>query len=425
MSAHQHYIKNAVKKDLPALRKHLDACLKARKDDEIEPVYLDIRQKTEICDHTPTLIHRIYVQTDDASALSSVGWVVNDGLNFCLDCLKEFSFFNRRHHCRACGVMVCHECCARLALIRGFEDLGEQRVCNQCNPKVFTSIRCQLSIPVLFSCFNSCNLLYFHVIQFSKVVPLVNNMSWGESVLTPVEARGPKSVEAQVPSTKAREITEAEQKRIDFNNRCELLQSDLRAAEQSVAAAPATVTLIPFPGFVIKTTRPSDFESKVFINVFHHTRVVDERMMLTYVPPFTAEELAAGGMVDAFNDDNDNRSSSNNTQQQQENRSPNSVASAGRTAKGAPAPAPASAPGPHPQPPLTTAPLPSVIRMEPLIYVSEATSTSDKDGFVWRLYNVLVSSSYLSREVVSAQAVHITDRTSVNRVSRAVRRGTA
>jgi hypothetical protein len=254
---------------------------------------------------------------------------------------------------------------------------------------------------------------------------LVNNMSWGESVLTPVEARGPKSVEAQVASTKAREITEAEQKRIDFNNRCELLQSDLRAAEQLVAAAPSTVTLIPFPGFVIKTTRPSDFESKVFINVFHHTRVVDERMMLTYVPPFTTEELAAGGMVGAFNDDNNN--SNNNIQQQhqqQENRSPNSIASAaGRAAKGVSAPAPVPARGPHSEPLLTTASLPSVIRMEPLIYVSEATSTSDKDGFVWRLYNVLVSSSYLSREVVSAQTVHITDRTSVNRVSQAVRLG--
>ena len=135
MSAHQHYIKNAVVKALPTLRHDLDESV-ANTDELLEPVLLDIRELTSNYDHQPVVVRRVYLETSDSSSLASVGWVINEGLSFCLDCLKEFSLFTRKHHCRACGLLVCAECSSRFATLCDYDELGPQRVCNKCNPKV-------------------------------------------------------------------------------------------------------------------------------------------------------------------------------------------------------------------------------------------------------------------------------------------------
>ena len=47
---------------------------------------------------------------------------------------------------------------------------------------------------------------------------------------------------------------------------------------------PLSVEVVPQPGFVIKTRHTNNLEKKVFINVFHHSMVVDTQEMLVYVP---------------------------------------------------------------------------------------------------------------------------------------------
>lgn len=53
-------------------------------------------------------------------------WVKDESSEECKLCSQQFGFFTRRHHCRACGDMCCHECSANT--------YGEkkERVCDGC-----------------------------------------------------------------------------------------------------------------------------------------------------------------------------------------------------------------------------------------------------------------------------------------------------
>lgn len=154
MTEHQHYLKNAVKKSLQALKNDLEMSL-AGKGDSLGPTTLDVRQLSMTFDHTPTLVRRVYIQANDSSTMSSIGWVTNESINICMECMKTFSLFTRRHHCRSCGILVCSECCNKSAVLKDFEEFGKQRVCHQCNPKV-------ISVPVLICCLLADNLKFMH-----------------------------------------------------------------------------------------------------------------------------------------------------------------------------------------------------------------------------------------------------------------------
>ena len=61
-----------------------------------------------------------------------VGWILNEDMNYCMICATEFSFFNGRHHCRACGNIICGTCSPQFIVIHELSQFGKQRVCNQC-----------------------------------------------------------------------------------------------------------------------------------------------------------------------------------------------------------------------------------------------------------------------------------------------------
>ena len=52
-------------------------------------------------------------------------WVKDHVQSGCSVCRKEFTFFRRRHHCRACGGLVCGDCSETSTLLR-------DRVCAVC-----------------------------------------------------------------------------------------------------------------------------------------------------------------------------------------------------------------------------------------------------------------------------------------------------
>jgi len=51
----------------------------------------------------------------------------------CTTCNKQFTFFNRRHHCRSCGAVFCVDCLA-LRYVPNYD--GEQMVCMNCWKKM-------------------------------------------------------------------------------------------------------------------------------------------------------------------------------------------------------------------------------------------------------------------------------------------------
>lgn len=67
---------------------------------------------------------------------SKAEWVPNDKTSVCMNCqLSTFTMFNRRHHCRRCGLVVCAQCSPHKAIVQGYGTL-KVRVCNSCFPSI-------------------------------------------------------------------------------------------------------------------------------------------------------------------------------------------------------------------------------------------------------------------------------------------------
>ncbi|XP_036431084.1 zinc finger FYVE domain-containing protein 26 isoform X2 [Colossoma macropomum] len=58
-------------------------------------------------------------------------WIPDHKKHICMVCQRErFTMFNRRHHCRRCGRLVCQACSSRKMVVEGHEE--PVRVCDQC-----------------------------------------------------------------------------------------------------------------------------------------------------------------------------------------------------------------------------------------------------------------------------------------------------
>ncbi|XP_076441937.1 uncharacterized protein LOC143280973 isoform X2 [Babylonia areolata] len=61
-------------------------------------------------------------------------WVPDSEASVCMVCkLERFSMFNRRHHCRRCGRVVCAACSTRRSQVRGMS----ARTCDECYEQMF------------------------------------------------------------------------------------------------------------------------------------------------------------------------------------------------------------------------------------------------------------------------------------------------
>lgn len=109
----------------------------------------DIREGVDSTGENRSVITRVLLLHSSSSRLSDIGWVVNESCPSCLQCDVIFSKLRWRHHCRACGALVCSECCS-VAVLTGFSELGMQRVCKarkvNSTRKVFTSLSLSLTL---------------------------------------------------------------------------------------------------------------------------------------------------------------------------------------------------------------------------------------------------------------------------------------
>ncbi len=122
MSEHLSYIKRVSRKPIRIIQTELVKSLK------LNPHVETIRVKSL----ENGSVKRVFVKAKDTGVLGSVGWVVNDNISKCMLCKNQFGFFTRKHHCRACGNLVCYQCSGNSSLIVGAEQLGQQRICNEC-----------------------------------------------------------------------------------------------------------------------------------------------------------------------------------------------------------------------------------------------------------------------------------------------------
>lgn len=99
-----------------------------------EPRIADIQKQiimVPVNDSAKT-IFRIFATGTDFPDYDNVGWIMNDEITHCLLCGQEFGFFCYKHHCRACGNLICNECSLNRAIVKAIEELGLQRVCKAC-----------------------------------------------------------------------------------------------------------------------------------------------------------------------------------------------------------------------------------------------------------------------------------------------------
>ncbi|KAJ3306219.1 hypothetical protein HDV03_000139 [Kappamyces sp. JEL0829] len=74
-------------------------------------------------------------------------WMPDEECKSCLVCHKDFSFFLRKHHCRSCGILVCHPCSRNSFFIPGKDGEKKSRVCDRCLPTLVEQRRFRISAP--------------------------------------------------------------------------------------------------------------------------------------------------------------------------------------------------------------------------------------------------------------------------------------
>lgn len=62
----------------------------------------------------------------------AAAWLEDRSVMRCCDCDKPFTFYRRRHHCRACGLIFCEACAGEFRIVRARSETQMERVCNNC-----------------------------------------------------------------------------------------------------------------------------------------------------------------------------------------------------------------------------------------------------------------------------------------------------
>jgi hypothetical protein len=68
---------------------------------------------------------------NSAQELSHILWAPEEIQTHCMECKAEFSIVKRKHRCKVCGGLFCHQCLGQRLVIREYGD-RPQKVCNAC-----------------------------------------------------------------------------------------------------------------------------------------------------------------------------------------------------------------------------------------------------------------------------------------------------
>lgn len=91
-----------------------------------------LQKETVFINGMEYVVRRLCSTSFESGPYGVVGWVIDEDIERCMICGEDFGFFRHRHHCRACGNIVCYVCSPEEAVIAEIRELGEQRVCIQC-----------------------------------------------------------------------------------------------------------------------------------------------------------------------------------------------------------------------------------------------------------------------------------------------------
>eukprot|EP01090_Pellita_catalonica_P017837 TRINITY_DN5510_c0_g1_i2.p1 TRINITY_DN5510_c0_g1~~TRINITY_DN5510_c0_g1_i2.p1 ORF type:complete len:449 (+),score=45.83 TRINITY_DN5510_c0_g1_i2:634-1980(+) len=78
---------------------------------------------------------------DGGSLIEAPIWIPDDEVLSCMNCSQPFAWLKRRHHCRACGKVVCNPCSAHRLMLPNVSDKAPVRVCDECFSSVAAEMR--------------------------------------------------------------------------------------------------------------------------------------------------------------------------------------------------------------------------------------------------------------------------------------------
>jgi hypothetical protein len=132
MACHCEIIKEVSSSPLSELLKKL--CYSSLDHPLVKYSLVDIRKDTTILHGNHLIFHRVFLCTRDSGEYVSVGWVLSQEIHRCMICADEFSSLHKqKHHCRACGNVVCHDCSPMEAVVDLIDGCEPVRVCNFCS----------------------------------------------------------------------------------------------------------------------------------------------------------------------------------------------------------------------------------------------------------------------------------------------------
>lgn len=83
-----------------------------------------------------SLVHEVREYSRMAVLRSLGRWKKDDEVTKCDGCKNSFSFLVRKHHCRSCGGIFCHQCSSRSLVITIISPTVHQRVCDSCHVRL-------------------------------------------------------------------------------------------------------------------------------------------------------------------------------------------------------------------------------------------------------------------------------------------------
>ncbi|CAG8502203.1 874_t:CDS:10 [Paraglomus brasilianum] len=104
---------------------------------EAKDEYLSAKRTLKIADKNVPIQRKDLYKKRVVENYNAPVWVPDSATNKCMNCPEEFTVFRRKHHCRACGKVVCHACSTRNFIIPGTSE-REDQVVRACDPCFFT-----------------------------------------------------------------------------------------------------------------------------------------------------------------------------------------------------------------------------------------------------------------------------------------------
>lgn len=140
--AHLKFLKEAAERSFNDLEAEIEARHAAElqktenvNDNEVHFVISDIKEETFVVDqklNSEITIHRVFASSPDGGAYCSIGWVVAKDVDNCMSCLTALQPNTIKHHCFACGNVVCSSCYSSEAFVVEIMQLGKVNVCSDC-----------------------------------------------------------------------------------------------------------------------------------------------------------------------------------------------------------------------------------------------------------------------------------------------------